>query len=87
MVVTESEITVAADFLLGSAFGNSEVGTQPVLVVPIRDAFLEAFVVAEPELPKEARFVATMQVADRSEKKTRVRTYRHKDKWKFTLEK
>jgi hypothetical protein len=57
-----------------------------VLVVPIREAFLEAFVVAQPDLPKEARFVATMQVVERGEKKTRVRSYRHKDKWKFTLE-
>jgi hypothetical protein len=86
MVVTEEEVTVAADFVLGSAFGNSEVGIQPLLVVPIRAAFIEAFAISEPDLPKEPSLIPTMQVAECCEKTTRVRRYRHKDKWGFTLE-
>ena len=40
-----------------------------MLVVPIRDAFLDAFAMAQPDLPKEARFVATMQVMERGRKR------------------
>ncbi len=87
MVVTKDEVTVTADVMLSSAFSNSEVGTQPVLVVPIREAFMEAFATVEPSLPKETRFMPAMHVVERGETKANVRNYRHKGKWKFILEK
>ena len=87
MVITKDQITVTADFVLGAAFDNANVGVQPVLILPIRDAFMEAFATAEPKLPKEARFTPIRQVAERDESKTRVRGYRHEPTWKVKLDK
>lgn len=87
MVVTMDDVTVSADFLLGAAICNSEAGIQPVLVVPIRDAFLEAFERAEPNLPKAPLLVPGLHVAESTEKETRVRKFRLLKNWKFSLEK
>lgn len=85
LVVTTEGVSVTADFMLGSAIGSSEVGSQPVLVVPIRAAFVEAFITSARDLPKTPKFVPAMHVAERDETKTRVRKYRHQKKWGFTL--
>lgn len=87
MIVTKADVTVAADFVLGSVFGNSEVEAQPILIVPIRSAFIDAFAKAEPTLPKESSLTPVMQVIECSEKKPRIRRYRRRGKWGFTLEK
>jgi hypothetical protein len=87
LIVTNREVVVAADFIVGAALGSAENRTQPALIVPMRDVFLEAFAKAEPELPKVAKFEPAMHVVERGDEKTLIRPYRLRDKWKFALTK
>ncbi len=59
---------------------------QPVLIVPIRDAFLESFAEAEPDLPKLPKFSPSHASGRSTEKRSRQRTYRHKGQWGFAFE-
>jgi hypothetical protein len=86
LVVTSKEIAVSPDFALSPALGNAEYGNQPVLVVPIRDAFIEAFSKTEPDLPKVAKLMPAMHLAERGGQKKLIRKYRLDENWKFTLE-
>lgn len=86
IAIIGQDIKVIPDFLLGSAMTIPKSSGQPVLIVPIRDAFLESFAEAEPDLPKLPKFTPTMQVIECTDKRSRRRTYRHKSQWEFAFE-
>jgi hypothetical protein len=87
IAIVGKDIKVIPDFLLATAVCDAKGSSKPFLVVPIHQAFLDAFAEAEPELPKEPRITPVRRVLERGEKKTRERIYAHKGTWDFDLEK
>lgn len=86
-VITESAIEVVSDFRLASVFSGPNSVKEPILVVPIGEAFSEAFAEAEPGLSKEPKFIPAMRVLERGPTKTRERKYKKKGRWGFAIEK
>jgi hypothetical protein len=82
LVVSRDGAQVVPDFLLGSAFGESE--SHPALIIPIRKSFIEAYSTVAPSLPRAASFTAALHVKEQG--KTKPRRYRHPDRWKFAME-
>ena len=87
MVVTRDGVRIIPDFALGSAVGAAAGGGQPLLAVPIRDAFVDAFADVDPTLSNEPIYVPAMLVEDRAEKKARSRKYHHRSQWDIQIEK
>jgi hypothetical protein len=84
VVVTDDSTQVVPDFLIGSALGR-DIGKGPLLVVPIRDAFVQAFSYVDPKLPKEPKYAPANVLLERTETKTRTRKYQAKSEWEFEL--
>ncbi|MEX2310438.1 MAG: hypothetical protein WD738_22920 [Pirellulales bacterium] len=87
MVVTSNALKVVPDFLVSSALGDTEARGGPLLVVPIRHAFVEAFSNIEPKLSNKLKYAPAKYVEERREKKRRIRRYRQKTQWEFDFEK
>jgi hypothetical protein len=86
VAIAGSELKVIPDFLLASVAADPKSQSQPLLIVPIREAFLEAFAEAAPRLPKTPKYGPAPRLVEHGDSKRRQRMYRKKGQWDFVLE-
>jgi hypothetical protein len=86
VVITGKETKVIPDFLLASVADDPNSQGRPLIIMPIREAFLHAFREANPELRKVPKYTPAMRVVEHGNNRRRQRKYRHKGPWEFALE-
>lgn len=81
LIASKDTFAVTADIALSPLLASAAAQSKPVLVMPIRNKFLEAFASVEPTLADEPYFEPISEAIERDGKKTRRRRFQVDDNW------